>query len=201
MTRMGTALIISMAVLVTLIPVSSCDAGRTVGLSLGTGTHFPMGDLADKDKIGAKSGLKGSYALDIYLKERLSVGAFIEGDFFEPTNGMVRLGDDLISVSKGAVTQGGGALRYFFSTSSKLQPFAKAWLGVSWLHLEAPKGSLGADSENALGWGLGVGVMLIPVNHIGLSGELMYNNTKTGENPSDTTPRISLGVALHLLIG
>jgi hypothetical protein len=192
--------IIMLAVLVLACVPRPAQAKRIVGLTVGTGLTFPMGDLADKHKYQAKTGTRFNLGLDFYPIQALSFGPFLNADFFGPKEIFLEENEVFLPVSSIVVTDVGLAVRYFFGTDSKWQPYGKMWMGVSLLTINAKNGS-GASSDGAFAWGLGGGIMFVPIKHVGFSTDLMYNNSETDNHTNDITSRINLSVALNILIG
>ncbi len=190
-----------LSVLLMVCMSSVVHAGRVVGITFGSGLSFPMGDLADKDKYQAKLGTRFTMGIDIYPMQRLSVGPFINADFFHPNKLTFRpeYRQETLPVTGISVAEVGCAMRYFLITGSKWQPYVKMWIGNSWLSINTKNG--GADSDGAFAWGLGGGVMFMVDKHIGFAGDILYNHSKTEKRDGDTTDRINLGIALNLLIG
>jgi hypothetical protein len=180
---------------------SAVHAGRVVGITFGSGMSIPMGDLADGNKYQAKLGTRAYMSIDIYPVQRLSVGPFVNADFYHPEK--LSFTDDLwhetLPVTDIGVAEFGCALRYFLITGSKWQPYVKMWMGHSYLFINTKKG--GTNSDGAFAWGLGGGVMFLLGQHIGFSEDVLYNQSKTEVKNGDTTNRINLGIALNLLIG
>jgi hypothetical protein len=200
------ATITMLAVLVlTCLPFFPAHAKRIIGLTVGTGLSFPMGDLADKSKYQANTGTKFNLGIDFYPIQALSFGPFLNGDIFHPSS--LSFQDDYwqktLPVSNIVVAEFGIAVRYFLRTDSKWQPYGKIWMGTSSLTINTENGS-GASSDGAFAWGLGGGIMFVPIKQIGLATDLMYNNSKTGKgglDSSDITSRINISVVLNILIG
>jgi hypothetical protein len=192
--------VILMVLLIVVMP-SVVHAGRVIGITFGSGLSFPMGDLADKDKYQAKLGTRATFGIDIYPIQRLSVGPFVNADFYNPDK--LDFTDEnwheTLPVTDIGVAEFGCAMRYFLITGSKWQPYIKMWMGHSYLFINTKKG--GTNSEGAFAWGLGGGVMFLLGQHIGFSGDVLYNQSKTDAKDGDTTNRINLGIALNLLIG
>jgi hypothetical protein len=189
-----------MVLLMVSLP-SAVHAGRVVGITFGSGMSIPMGDLADGNKYQAKLGTKAYFGIDIYPIKKLSIGPFCNADMYHP-NSLTFKNDVMLtalSVTDIEVVEFGCAMRYFLRADSKCQPYVKMWMGHSYLEINTKEG--GGNSKGAFAWGLGGGVMFLLGQHIGFSGDILCNQSKTDVKDGDTTNRINLGGALNLLIG
>lgn len=188
---------------------SSTDA--RVGLSIGSGYALPTGSFNVGPVAGdARSGPRMSLGVDVYLGNRFAIGVFGTADFFgagpraviAPPDWYAELYPDAqpIAIDRYAVPIGGGVLKCFFGNARNWNPYGKVWMGITAGSITTAKYTVGGGA--GLGYGIGFGVMPRLTNHFRLSGEINYDVSKIDKNDGDaSSSRISLGVALNLLIG
>ena len=190
------------------VVASAADYRRIVGLSVGAGVSSAMGDLADANRYDCKLGApRLTLAIEVYPVRRFSIGGYLGVDNFGSRTvvpGFGLLGHEQSEIAKVdlsnlRVFDFGVTGRFFFRTGSAMQPFLRMWFGVSCLLATASGETYSSHTAN--GWGCGPGLMYLLNRHFGFTGELMYNNTRTGETVRENTSRINLGVWMNLLIG
>jgi hypothetical protein len=183
-------------ILFMVVSIASTGHARRIGLTLGSGLSLGMGDLADRDKYGCKVGPRFSLGVDVFPIQAFSVGPFINGDVFKPNSILFK--GETVSVTSIATLDVGISARYFFRKDNKLQPYFRIWMGYSSLTINLDNGG-GGTSDGTIAWGTGVGLMYLVNKNLGLSSDLLYNNSKTQRDNGETTSRINLSLALNVL--
>jgi hypothetical protein len=182
-----------------------------VGISLGSGLALPTGSFNVGPAVGdAKFGPRMSLGIDVYLGERLSIGAFGTADFLgtgpkavvPPPEWYLEYHPDAqpIAIKRYAVPIAGGVLKCFFGNTQQLNPYGKLWAGISAGSIETAKYTVVGGA--GLAYGIGLGVMPRLSNHFRFSGDINYELSKIDKNDSEaSSSRVSVGVALNILIG